>query len=137
LDSGILKKLKDSLGERIVIKNGSVISEEDMSKFYQESVAVWLGYSYSTQSGVLATCFQNATPVVATNIPGFSQDVISGVNGELLNNMTPEEIDRAYTAISKNVISYSQNAFSSFQKRYYYKNYAKTLTSFVSEMLSK
>lgn len=66
---------------RIVIHEGRPMTENEINKYYRQSICVWNAYNRSTQSGVLPNALMQGTPVIV-NSRGVAKEVISdGVEG--------------------------------------------------------
>lgn len=67
--------------DRIEIRCGRTLSNEEINRCFAESFCVWNVYRRSTQSGVLPKACMFGAPVIASRIGSFPEFVQDGVNG--------------------------------------------------------
>ena len=114
LDDRIRSSLINKFGEKIVIYSGSFMSDDFISKLYNQTKVLWLGYKHSAQSGVLPMAFMNGTPIICSEIPAFNEFVQNGINCELINIDDYDSINRGIDKITKNFNSYHKGCIDSY-----------------------
>jgi glycosyltransferase involved in cell wall biosynthesis len=62
------------------------ISDEEVSSFFNEASLTVLPYRFASQSGIIPLSYAHATPVVATDVGGVSDQVVDGETGRLVPN---------------------------------------------------
>ena len=67
------------------------IPEEDVDFYFRAVDAVAVPYKQIYLSGVLQVAFSYGKPILATNVGNFKNVIISGENGFITNNNTPQE----------------------------------------------
>jgi len=68
------------------------ISDQEMSRFFEEADVVVLPYRKSKTSGVIATAYGFAKPVLATDVGGFHEVIRDGYTGKIVASDSPEAI---------------------------------------------
>jgi len=68
------------------------IPEEEMSRFFAEADLVVLPYRKSITSGIIATAYGFAKPVLATRVGGFHEVVLDGCTGKLVPPDDPQSL---------------------------------------------
>ena len=122
-----IKKLKD-LG-LLDVKEGTF-----MTDYYSHSLVVWNAYNRSTQSGVLANAFMNATPaiIMKRNLSEFVKD---GDNVKVIeDNKDPVIINSAIEDIIMNFEHYSDCARLSFIQNFYYKSQLSLFSEIIKSL---
>lgn len=121
--------LKDS--ERVVIKQGSPLSNTEINKCYAQSFCVWNAYARTTQSGVLAKSFMFGTSalVLKKNCNEFARDGIEIKAIE--DNSNTQAIADAIDEILKEFREFSANCRKRFLTSFYYKNYNECLKKLI------
>lgn len=103
---------------RLIIKSGKPLSEDEMNNAYDNSLCTWLLYRSSSQSGVLPKCFMWGSPVIASNVGIFSEQ-INGDNGLIINDIGDfDEIINSFHFIENNKEKYIKNSRMSFDMFY-------------------
>ena len=127
LSDSLLNKLRNNLGEKLVVVQGHRMSTEEIEMHYRSAAVLWMFYKDSTQSGVLPISYKCGTPVLASRVEGITQNVIDNHTGRILGRFSVEEIDRNVNQITENQNFYCQNAWEYFRKNYYFVNYKEML----------
>lgn len=107
--------------ERVTIKKGKPMSDEEINAYYASTLVIWNAYARTTQSGVLAKSFMFGTPalVMRQNLNEFTHD---GENVVAIDDNTSyEQIEGAVQKISGCFESYSAACRKEFEKSFYYK----------------
>jgi glycosyltransferase involved in cell wall biosynthesis len=122
------RKLSDRAKLLLDIVEKRPLSDEEINEYVANAFAVLSMHTRGSQSGVTPVAFMNGTPVVARNIPMFSQFVIDGVNGKLVAAVAhPSEWIAALEFIKSNVEELSKNARESYIKIFHEDNLQKYL----------
>lgn len=107
--------------KRLTIHSGHVMSNNEINQYYDMSIAIWLFYNTSVQSGVLCKAFMFGSPVIASNIGSFKEFVIDNYNGYLLDNLDLNYICSLLDKISKNQTFFYKNSILTFNNNFNYK----------------
>jgi glycosyltransferase involved in cell wall biosynthesis len=67
---------------KIRMQHGRRLSNDEINQYYLECFCIWNVYKRSTQSGVLPRSFMAGTPVLASRVGSFPEDVFPGLTGE-------------------------------------------------------
>lgn len=115
-----LKKFIDN--GKIVIVEGSPMSNQEINEFYNKSAVVWNAYNRSMQSGVLPKAFMFGTPVIlleknANEFVNNKKDCVF-----LSNNEDTLEIKEAINFIEFNQKEFKNNCRDKFLSTFYYKS---------------
>ena len=78
------------------------VAMDDIERYFKAVDFVVLPYTAGTGSGVLQLAFGMHKPVIATNIPAFSETIEDGKNGLLIAPNSPKEIANAITKMYQN-----------------------------------
>lgn len=108
--------------KRLIVKHNYNLTNKEINEAYYKSIAVWLVYKESTQSGVLCKSFMNGTPVIASNIEAFREYINNNNNSIIVENFEDNKIKEALTKIYTNLDFFSKNARDDFLKLFYYKS---------------
>ena len=109
--------------DRVTIKKGVPMTDEEINAYYSSSIAVWNAYARTTQSGVLAKSFMFGTPalVMRQNLNEFTHD---GENVVAIDDNTSfEQIEAAVMKICYNFDAFSAGCRKEFEKSFYYRVY--------------
>lgn len=74
------------------------LSNDEMMNLIRQSSAILLPYRTASQTGIIPTCTLYGKPFIATNVGAFSESVIDGYNGFLVE---PENAEAYASAIKK------------------------------------
>lgn len=66
------------------------LSNDEMMNLIRQSSVILLPYRSASQTGIIPTCTLYGKPFIATNVGAFSESVIDGYNGLLVNPEDPE-----------------------------------------------
>ena len=114
---------------KLAVRQGSPMTTEEINQAYAQSICVWNVYHKSTQSGVLGNAFMLGTPVIASHVGVFEENIIDGYNGALIEKADDmEEIYEAYRGIAENIAWMEQNVRETYRKKYYYRSQMDTLS---------
>lgn len=80
---GIRESLRDEIDRGMVISKIQYIPDEEIEKYFKAADAVAMPYTQIYQSGILFLAYRFGTPVIATDIGSFREDVIEGETGFL------------------------------------------------------
>ena len=133
VDEEICKRLKETLKERIEIKQGNFLSDEEMAIAYSKTAVLWLGYTNSAQSGVLPMSLSFGTPSVFSNIAAFNEFLNDKIEGRLIDIDNKTEIENAMTDIIENFDKYSLNCLQKFDDNFWF----KTQSPFILDSFNK
>jgi len=112
---------------------GSLCSNDQINKYYEESFCIYNMYRRTTQSGVLPKAFMFGVPVLASDIGSFPEFVEDGENGFIVKNRDEGPIYNKLKIIRENIYSFSMQARRSFERYFYWKNNI----NMVKEMVDK
>lgn len=117
--------------ERVTVRKGVPLSDEEINDCYASSVAVWNAYARTTQSGVLAKAFMFGTPalVMRCNLNEFTRDNDNVV--AIDDNSDPLLIENAVMKISDNFNEFSSNCRRQFESSFYYGVYNEEFKSLI------
>ena len=107
--------------ERVKIRCGKPLGNDEINRCYAESICVWNLYRRSTQSGVLPKAFMFGTPVIAENIGSFPEFTQDGLNGRFASARDHEGIWIAFEEIRSNIAAYAANSRRTFLETFYYR----------------
>lgn len=105
---------------KLIVREGNYMSNEEINEAYKKSIATWMVYKRSTQSGVICKSWMFGTPVICSNIGSFSE-YVDGRNGVILENINNEEILNKYMQINSDLDNMSKSSRESFDKNFNYK----------------
>ena len=108
--------------DRIEIRCGRPLGNEEMNRCYAESFCVWNLYRRSTQSAVLPKAFMFGTPVIATSIGSFPEYIQEGVNGRFAEAQDREEIWSVLQDMRDNIGRYAASCRQTFLDLFYYRS---------------
>ena len=111
---------------RLIINSKKDIGETEIQAAIQKCSAVFKIDKLMTQSGIVPLSFALSTPVIARNIPGFSQDIDHKLDGYLINDSTDQELSLAINWINENLEIASLNARKKFNDKFSIDNWHKT-----------
>lgn len=83
--SKYIEKLTINQKKMLKIISKELISDEEINEVLAQSYSVFKLDNAITQSGIVALCGMMNVPVIANDIPGFSQDIIHKKTGYLLD----------------------------------------------------
>jgi glycosyltransferase involved in cell wall biosynthesis len=116
--------LKDPLiqknQDRIEVRCGRPLNNEDMNRCYAECFCVWNLYRRSTQSAVLPKAFMFGSPVIASRIGSFPEYVQEGVNGRFAEAGDLAGIKSALVEMRENLATYAVNCRRTFLSTFVY-----------------
>jgi len=79
-----LRKLSTNELSLLDVVNRTNITDEEIADTVLGSLAIFLSHKQVTQSGSVPVAFKYGTPIIARNLPGFSQHIGHKVEGYLL-----------------------------------------------------
>lgn len=106
--------------DRIEIRCGRPLSDEEINRAYAESFCVWNIYRRSTQSGVLPKAYMFGSPVIASRIGSFPEFVQDGVNGRFAEGDDIRGILNAAEGMRDNLAAYAANCRKTFLDTFFY-----------------
>ncbi len=127
-----LEQLKPYIEEgRVEVTFGSYLSDEQINKYYLNSIVVWNAYGRSMQSGVLAKSLMFGTPILALekNRNEFIDSLENGIY--LKDNADFKEIQDSIILIFNDLQRYSDNARMKFLDVFYFENYTIEFEKFM------
>lgn len=124
-----LEKIENS-GKHVVVISGNKLSKKEIELFYQQSYAVWLFYKDSTQSGVLPMCYKNGTPVLSSDIPGLSQNIINKKTGFIFKEYNTTVFDDCFFSIVNSFDTFQKNVFNYYDETFVYLNYKEDVNNY-------
>lgn len=75
------------------------LSNDEMMNLIRQSSAILLPYRSASQTGIIPTCTLYGKPFIATNVGAFSESVIDGYNGLLVEPESPESFATAIKSL--------------------------------------
>ena len=100
---------------KICLQHGRRLSNDEINQYYLECFCIWNVYRRSTQSGVLPRSFMTGTPVLASRIGSFPEDVFPGLTGEFVD---ANEEPAAILAIVEHMHEHATDYFGECRKRF-------------------
>jgi glycosyltransferase involved in cell wall biosynthesis len=130
-----LADVDDAVRESIDVQNPDRLSDEDIARAIAGSLAVVLTHRHVTQSGTVPVAYRHGTPVIARELPGFTQDVIPGETGDLLPvEFDPTTAFESVESIYDRFETMSSTARTCYEKRFspaawgqYYEEFAERI----------
>ncbi|WP_370543319.1 glycosyltransferase [Geobacter sp. OR-1] len=97
-DKGVYIGLIDELGisDKVELID-RYVSDQEMGRFFEEADLVVLPYRRTRTSGVIATAYGFAKPVLATDVGGFREVIRDGYTGKIVAPDSPEAIAEGIT----------------------------------------
>ena len=121
-----LKGLSEPAKAITLIENPSSISDQQMFQVHGESKAFFLLHSTATQSGAMPVAFMHGTPVIARDIPAFSQFIEDSRNSCLVpQNCSSPDLLRAMQYVEANQSQLSLAARQTFEDTFSEHNWQK------------
>jgi len=107
--------------KKIRMQHGRGLSNDEINQYYLECFCTWNVYRRSTQSGVLARSYMAGTPVLASRVGSFSEDVRPGFTGEFVDvNEDPAAILATVQHLRAHATDYVDECRKRFMQKYYY-----------------
>lgn len=111
---------------RLKIQAGRPMTNEEINRFYRQSICVWNAYNRSTQSGVLACALMQGAPVLVNQNGAAGECVTDGETGYYISwPMNKDEILEKYSKIAENADAMSRKCREAFLNRFWYGNRAE------------
>lgn len=107
---------------RIEICCGRPLQNEEINRYYSESVCVWNVYRRSMQSGVLPKAFMFGTPVLASHAGSFVEFVEDDVDGRFVCAQNHTEIGAAVDDMRNRIAEYARNCRAKFTGTFFYRS---------------
>jgi|HubBroStandDraft_5_1064220.scaffolds.fasta_scaffold37202_3 glycosyltransferase involved in cell wall biosynthesis len=107
---------------RIEIRCGRALSNEEMDQCYAESISIWMLYRRCTQSGVLPKAMMHGAPVIAAPIGAIPEQITEGVNGRFSRALDHARTWDAFRDISTAREVYFENCRQTFLTQFYYRS---------------
>lgn len=117
--------------QRVTIRKGKPLSDEEINKCYASTFVVWNAYARTTQSGVLAKSFMFGTPaiVLRKNLSEFTEDGKEVV--AIDDNTSFDEIKNAVVKITDSFTQFSEAARKRFEETFYYRKYNDSIKKII------
>lgn len=92
------------------------LSNDEMMNLIRQSSVILLPYRTASQTGIIPTCTLYGKPFIATNVGAFSETVVDGDNGLLIEPDSPECFAKAIKSVveDKALLSKLSNGASNF-----------------------
>lgn len=119
---------------RLIVKQGKVLTTEEINNAYKCSVCCWNGYRRSTQSGVLPNAFMQGTPVLASRLGSFEEFVVPGITGEFIDNKNMKSVYEKYLVIKKNDRQMSDSCRQFFLENFFYKSQIERFSHIIDSL---
>ncbi|HWA23882.1 MAG TPA: hypothetical protein VG735_15915 [Caulobacterales bacterium] len=102
-----------------IVKNPAIITDAEIRTVFSRSLAVVRLDRSCTQSGTTPVANMAGAPVIGRNIPGISQDIVSGQTGFALDDMgDPSAIEAALATIQRDPASFVVGARRHFTENW-------------------
>jgi len=120
-----LDRVSDSAQELLSVVNKPNIPDDEITQTLDQSIALFLPHTQVTQSGNVPVSFRSGTPIIARDLPGFSQHIQHKQNGYLLPlQPTVEQLWEAVAYVHTNLEYLSRNARTSYESTFSESNWA-------------
>lgn len=113
------------------------VSEADLDKAIQESIAVIMPYDSATQSGVLCKSFSCGTPVIAFSVGAIDSYLEHMVSGYLVPHGDVEAFTNAMVSIRKMHVKFSSSIRDEFEIKYGHEALLSQYKGLIQELLWK
>jgi glycosyltransferase involved in cell wall biosynthesis len=131
-----VNSLSESAKKITLIENPSSITDKEMFKIHAESKAFFLLHTTGTQSGAMIVAFMHGTPLIARDIPAFSQFIQHKQNSCLVDKQcTSQNMISEIEYIEKNLEQISIGSRQSFEDIFSEENWCKNY-KWLIELLS-
>ena len=90
--SHLLKRINKILPEDCIFLNPNYVQDDEMELYFKAADVVVLPYKEIYQSGVHIQSFYYGTPVIATNVGSFREDIKSGEHGYIVFQNNPRAL---------------------------------------------
>lgn len=115
--------------DRLRIRSGKPLSNDEMNRCYAESLCIWNLYRRSTQSGVLPKALMFATPVLVTRIGSFSEYITDRYNGRFMAPGDHHGLVDAFHDFKSNQQSYGDHCRETFLRTFHYRSRLRDLAA--------
>lgn len=106
---------------KIRMQHGRELSNDEINQYSLECFCIWNVYRRSTQSGVLPRSFMAGTPVLASRVGSFPDEVQPGFTGEFVDvNEDPAAILATVQNLRAHAADYVDECRKRFLERFYY-----------------
>jgi glycosyltransferase involved in cell wall biosynthesis len=107
---------------KIRMQHGRELSNDEINQHSLECFCIWNVYRRSTQSGVLPRSFMAGTPVLASRVGSFPEEVQPGHTGEFASvNENPAAILATVQNLRAHAADYFDECRKIFLEKYYYR----------------
>ncbi len=114
---GYLRGLSPEGRGVLTLINKKTITDQEIDEAISTSFSVLRLDREITQSGVIPVCFMNATPVIARDLPGFTQHVKHAYNGYVVADpCSPAEIMKGMIFVKQHFDELSRHARESYEE---------------------
>jgi glycosyltransferase involved in cell wall biosynthesis len=131
-----VNSLSESAKKITLIENPNSITDREMFKIHAESKAFFLLHTTGTQSGAMIVAFMHGTPLIARDIPAFSQFIQHKQNSCLVDKQcTSQNMISEIEYVEKNLEQISIRSRQSFEDIFSEENWSKNY-KWLIELLS-
>lgn len=119
--------------ENIICQN-RYISDDEVTEFFSAADVCILPYRSATQSGIIAICYNFELPVIATNVGGLAESIVSPNVGLMTEQISAEAIARSvikYFAMDRTVFIAN---IKKLKEELTWPNFAAQLIDFINEL---
>jgi glycosyltransferase involved in cell wall biosynthesis len=117
---------------KIRMQHGRELSNDEINQHSLECFCIWNVYRRSTQSGVLPRSFMAGTPVLASRVGSFPEEVQPGLTGEFVD---VNEDPAAILATVQNLRAHAEEYVDACRKRFLGKFYFRANCNRLAEIL--
>jgi glycosyltransferase involved in cell wall biosynthesis len=106
---------------KIRMQHGRELSNDEINQYSLECFCIWNVYRRSTQSGVLPRSFMAGTPVLASRVGSFPEEVQPGLTGEFVDvNEDPAAILATVQNLREHAVDYFDECRRRFIEKFYF-----------------
>jgi glycosyltransferase involved in cell wall biosynthesis len=118
---------------KIRMQHGRELSNEEINQHSLECFCIWNVYRRSTQSGVLPRSYMAGTPVLASRVGSFHEEVQPGFTGEFVDvNEDPAAILATVQNLREHAADYFDECRKRFLEKFYFRANCNQLTEIVN-----
>jgi glycosyltransferase involved in cell wall biosynthesis len=118
---------------KIRMQHGRELSNDEINQYSLECFCIWNVYLRSTQSGVLPRSYMAGTPVLASRVGSFQEEVQPGFTGEFVDvNEDPAVILATVQNLREHAADYFDECRRRFLEKFYFRANCNQLTEIIN-----